>query len=119
MNRFNEDPTHDELRIQIHQLVRQIPKGKVTNYGSIGAACKPPINGYICGRLMQNAPPDVCWWRVVAKEGSLPAAKRSPELGHEQRDLLEEEGVEFEENGKVMQKCFCNLLECGSLLPPF
>jgi methylated-DNA-protein-cysteine methyltransferase-like protein len=101
------DPTHDELRVQIHQLVRQIPKGKVTNYGSIGAACKPPISGYICGRLMQDTPPDVPWWRVVAKDGTLPAAKRSPELGREQRLLLENEGVAFEANGNVQQKYFC------------
>ena len=100
------DPTHDELRLQIHQLVRQIPAGKVTNYGSIGAACNPPISGYICGRLMQNTPADVPWWRVVAKDGTLPAAKRSPELGREQRTLLLEEGVNFEANGKVMQKYF-------------
>lgn len=101
------DPTHDELRFQIHQLVRQIPQGKVTNYGAIGTACKPPISGYVCGRLMQDTPPDVPWWRVVAKDGSLPAAKRSPELGREQRLLLKNEGVAFEANGKVQQKYFC------------
>jgi methylated-DNA-protein-cysteine methyltransferase-like protein len=102
----SDDPTYDELRVQIHQLVRQIPKGKVTNYGAIGAICQPPISGYICGRLMQSTPPDVPWWRVVAKDGSLSAAKRSPDLGREQRQLLEKEGVAFEANGKVRQKYF-------------
>lgn len=103
---FN-DPTHDELRIQIFGLVRQIPQGNVANYGSIGAACKPPISGYICGRLMRNTPDDVPWWRVIAKDGSLPTSKRSPEVGKEQRELLKGEGIEFEANGKVQQKYFC------------
>jgi len=102
----SNDPTYDELRIQIYQLVRQIPKGKVTNYGSIGAACNPPISGYICGRLMRNTPSGVSWWRVVAKDGSLSASKRSPETGREQREMLKSEGVEFEANGKVLQKYF-------------
>lgn len=106
MNHSVDGPTHDELRLQVHQRARQIPVGKVTNYGSLGASCDPPISGYICGRLMQNTPPDVPWWRVVAKDGTLPTAKRSPELGHEQRTLLRDEGVEFEENGKVQQKYF-------------
>jgi methylated-DNA-protein-cysteine methyltransferase-like protein len=102
----SNDPTHDELRIQIYQLVRQIPPGKVTNYGSIGAACEPPISGYICGRLMRNTPEDVPWWRVVAKDGSLPTAKISPQAGREQRLLLENDGIEFERSGKVPQKYF-------------
>ena len=84
-----EGPTHDELRLQVFHLVRLIPKGRVANYGSVGAACDPPISGYICGRLMQNTPPNVTWWRVVAKDGSLPAGKRLPVLAKEQRELLE------------------------------
>jgi len=101
-------PTHDELRLQIFDLVRQIPAGHVMNYGAIGAACKPPISGYICGRLMRETDPGVPWWRIIAKDGSLPAAKRLPTLAKKQRELLESEGIEFGTDNKVLQKYFLN-----------
>lgn len=86
---------------QVYEHARAIAAGKVLSYGALGARCEPPISGYICGRIMNGAMADVPWWRVVAKDGSLPIAKRNPILAKEQREKLASEGVDFDESGKV------------------
>lgn len=86
---------------QVYEHARAIAPGKVLSYGALGALCSPPISGYICGRIMNQVLDDVPWWRVVAKDGSLPIAKRNPVLANEQREKLAAEGVRFDESGKV------------------
>ncbi len=54
------------------------------------------------GQIMDGAP----WWRVVGKDGKLPISKRSPNHSHEQRRLLEREGVRFDEDGKIEPRFF-------------
>jgi len=44
---------------------------------------------------MASCPPDIPWWRVVAKNGALPLYNRDPDQGADQRARLEEEGVQF------------------------
>jgi alkylated DNA nucleotide flippase Atl1 len=44
---------------------------------------------------MAQCPDGVPWWRVVAKTGALPIAKRDPYAEMDQRRLLEREGVRF------------------------
>jgi methylated-DNA-protein-cysteine methyltransferase-like protein len=91
---------------QVYAHARQIPAGRVISYGALGARCTPPISGYICGRIMNQAHDDVPWWRVVAKDGSLPIAKRNPLLANKQRQHLLDEGVEFDEDGRIRMKEF-------------
>ena len=96
-----DDTTDDQIKAQIFDIVRAIPAGRVLSYGAVGAGSTPPISGYICGRIMQNVPNDVPWWRVVGKNGNLPIHKRNPELSILQRETLEAEGVDFDETGSV------------------
>ncbi len=94
---------------QVFNAARAIPSGRVISYGALGARCDPPISGYICGRIMNNVADDVPWWRVVAKDGSLPIAKRNPRLAQEQRDRLQAEGVEFDAAGRVLMGKFTDV----------
>jgi len=94
------------VRVRIFDLARAIPSGRVLSYGALGARCEPPISGYICGRIMNHAPRDVPWWRVVAKDGSLPISKRNPHLAQEQRAKLQTEGVQFDEQNRVLIERF-------------
>ncbi|PQV65123.1 methylated-DNA-protein-cysteine methyltransferase related protein [Abditibacterium utsteinense] len=94
------------IRRQIWQLAREIPSGRVISYGALGKRSEPPISGYICGRIMALAMKDVPWWRVVGKDGKLPIGKRGPENAARQRELLREEGVEFDENGAILRRFF-------------
>ena len=81
---------------ELWELVRSVPKGRVTSYGALGAAMHNPASGYMVGRWMAQAPEGVPWWRVVAKTGSLPIGKRDPYLSLDQRHLLSREGVGFQ-----------------------
>jgi alkylated DNA nucleotide flippase Atl1 len=96
----------DEIKTQIMRLLQRVPAGKVISYGMLGKQCRPAISGYFCGRMMSRLGGDAPWWRVVAATGRLPASERSPQIGREQRELLEQEGVSFDGDGKVEKHCF-------------
>lgn len=100
------EPVADPIRAQIVGLARAIPKGRVISYGALGKRSDPPISGYICGRIMGLLMDDVPWWRVVGKDGKLPIGKRGPLHAARQRELLEAEGVEFNDDGAILQRFF-------------
>ncbi len=81
---------------ELWAVVRSIPAGHVASYGDVGRALRNPASGFIVGRWMTQCPPDVPWWRVVAKDGRLPVTKRDPHLGSEQERRLREEGAYLE-----------------------
>ncbi len=83
--------------MRLWQIVRRIPPGNAAAYGEVGKALHHPASGYMVGRWMAQCPEDVPWWRVVAKDGRLPLAKRSPELALEQERRLASEGVKIED----------------------
>lgn len=99
---MNEQPSRTIA--QVYAVARSIPSGRVLSYGEVGKRCEPPISGLVCGRIMHGALADVPWWRVVARDGSLPIARRSPHLAREQRERLEEEDVAFEDGCVVMAR---------------
>jgi methylated-DNA-protein-cysteine methyltransferase-like protein len=90
---------------ELFALVRRIPYGRCAGYGALGRALSRPVSGLVVGRWMAVCPPDLPWWRVVAKDGSMPVWNRSPHLGHEQAELLAAEGVEVVD-GKVSEPFF-------------
>ncbi len=86
---------------QIYALVRQIPRGRVTTYGYIASqleACTPRMVGYAMSALPFGA--DIPWQRVINAQGKI-----SPRGGGDgalrQRQLLEAEGLIFDEQGRV------------------
>lgn len=94
--------SHDSaIEAQVAALVAAIPAGQVMSYGEIGARCDPPISGYVCGRFIWRAPAGLPWWRVVAKDGSLPIAKRDPAMASLQRQHLVAEGHRFDRAGRL------------------
>ena len=109
INETTNAASDERIVAQIYDLARAIPSGRVLSYGALGAQCEPPISGYICGRIMNNVPLGVPWWRVVAKDGALPISKRNPHLAHEQRTKLEAEGVRFDEENRVLMERFSAL----------
>lgn len=71
----------------VHDLVRQIPKGRVTSYGAIAAVLNLP-NPRMVGRAMRTAGRNVPAQRVVNSAGRL-----TGEHPDHRRQLLEKEGV--------------------------
>jgi methylated-DNA-protein-cysteine methyltransferase-like protein len=99
--RFTSPPKIEAFNERVWQLVRQVPRGKVATYGQIALMLRPPADvdpdAYRAfgprwvGGAMAACPGDVPWQRVINSQGKIsqrPGAEK-------QRQLLEEEGVEF------------------------
>ena len=86
----------------VYDVVRRIPKGRVTTYGHVAALCGKPraarTVGWALHALRENS--DVPWQRVINRRGGISIAKIGlpPAL---QRSLLEAEGVRFRRDGTV------------------
>jgi methylated-DNA-protein-cysteine methyltransferase related protein len=106
---FTSPPDPAGFKNLVWEIVKQIPPGYVSTYGQIAAIIPPPgelnLRDYQAfgarwvGGAMAGCPSDVPWQRVVNAQGkiSLPKGK-----GYEQqRGLLEEEGVVFNEREKI------------------
>lgn len=85
---------------RIYALVRQIPRGKVASYGQIArivGGCSAQMIGFAMAGLKPGT--DVPWQRVINAQG-----KVSPRIGFGgllQREMLEEEGVQFDAEDRV------------------
>ncbi|HET9587981.1 MAG TPA: MGMT family protein [Anaerolineales bacterium] len=99
--RYSSPPNQQAYYEQVWNLVRQIPPGKVATYGQVALMIPPPVGVDFdtykafsprwVGGAMAACPDDVPWQRVINSQGKIsirPGAER-------QRQLLEEEDVEF------------------------
>ena len=105
--RYTSPPNQEAYYAQVWDLVRQVPRGKVTTYGNIAKMLPPPqgveIEAYAAfgprwvGGAMANSPDDVPWQRVINSQGKIsqrPGARR-------QKELLLEEGIVFDEKDRI------------------
>ncbi len=99
-----------EFNQKVWEIVRQIPRGKVTTYGRIAEMIATPdgmtlkeyegVGARWVGAAMAQCPDDVPWQRVINSQGKISIRKNSD--GHiRQRELLEEEGVEFDKKDRI------------------
>jgi methylated-DNA-protein-cysteine methyltransferase related protein len=80
---------------RVYQIVRQIPKGKVTSYGAIAAGIGSPQAARMVGWAMNashSAKQYVPAHRVVNRNGMLTGKHHFPSINTMQ-ELLEAEGV--------------------------
>lgn len=111
---FTSPPDPQSFRLQVWEIVRQIPEGQVATYGQIATLIPVPLglspNDYRAfgprwvGGAMAACPPDVPWQRVINAQGKISLRKGSGES--EQRALLEDEGVFFDDRQRVDLKRF-------------
>ncbi|OQY83607.1 MAG: hypothetical protein B6D40_06735 [Anaerolineae bacterium UTCFX3] len=112
MPAYTSPPNVQQFQSLVWDLVRRIPRGRVAAYGQIALMLPPPpeveFEAYRAfgprwvGGAMANCPDDVPWQRVINAKGEIsprPGARR-------QRELLEAEGVVFDEKGRVDFKKF-------------
>ena len=103
---FTSPPDPKTFQALVWDIAKQVPPGQVTTYGQIAAMIPPPgtmtLKDYTAfgarwvGGAMAACAPDVPWQRVINSQGKI-----SPRPGAElQRQLLEDEGVRFDERGK-------------------
>lgn len=102
-------PERQAFYAQVWQVVRQIPAGRVAAYGQIAALVLPPQGvsaeeyrawgARWVGGAMAACPQDVPWQRVLNAQGKISLPEQRG--GLKQRQLLEAEGVSFDEKGRV------------------
>ena len=98
---FTSPPNPQEFHQRVWQLVRRVPRGKVATYGQIALMLPPPdgvdFESYRAfgprwvGGAMAACPDDVPWQRIINSQGKISERPGAPK----QRQLLEEEGIEF------------------------
>lgn len=96
----------------VWKIVRQIPPGAVATYGQIAALIPPPpgmsVQDYRAwgarwvGSAMAACPDNVPWQRVINSQGKL--SLRPGGGQEEQRRLLEDEGITFDEHERINLK---------------
>ena len=86
---------------RIYAVVRRIPEGRVATYGQVAVLAGLPGHarqvGYALHALDDESVP---WHRVINAQGRV-SARAEPGWEGFQRQLLESEGVAFDESGKV------------------
>ena len=85
------DPQARALFPSVYDIVRQVPRGKVTTYGDVAQLVGPGCDARVVGYAMAACPDDVPWQRVINAQGKIserPGAQK-------QRQLLRQEGVVF------------------------
>jgi methylated-DNA-protein-cysteine methyltransferase related protein len=90
-----------ETTRRIVETVASIPPGRVATYGGIAAAAGVPRGARQVARVLHavSAARGLPWHRVVNHRGGI---SLDPDGGGElQRKLLESEGVEFDDTGRI------------------
>lgn len=87
---------------QVYEIVRLIPEGRVTSYGSIAKALGTPKSSRIVGWAMNasHKHPDIPAHRVLNRNGML-TGKMHFETPDKMQQLLEKEGVKVEKDKVV------------------
>jgi methylated-DNA-protein-cysteine methyltransferase-like protein len=90
---------------KIYAVVARIPRGRVATYGQVAALAGLPGHARQVGTALGSLPDgaEVPWQRVINARGEVSPRGDGPRGLAEgfQRHLLEEEGVRFDERGRV------------------
>ena len=91
----------DTVRQRFFALVDSIPRGRVATYGQIAREAGLPRHARHVGHALRDLPPGsrLPWHRVLNAKGEI---SPRPSGGFtKQRRLLEAEGVQLDERGRV------------------
>lgn len=87
---------------RVYAFVCEVPPGRVVTYGQValllGAPAAARAVGYALSALPRGS--EVPWWRVINAQGRISLKNRGPDADL-QRELLEHEGVAFDENDRT------------------
>lgn len=91
----------------IYHVVRNIPKGKVATYGQVAELANLVGQARLVGYALYQVDvdsPDIPWHRVINAKGEISHSPLRRGSDYVQRSLLEAEGIEFSDTGKISLK---------------
>lgn len=93
----------NEFHMQIFTVIHQIPKGKISTYGTIAKMAGYPGYARHVGKALGHLPEGstLPWYRVVNSQGKI-SLKGNDLL--RQKTKLVDEGIEVSELGKISLK---------------
>jgi methylated-DNA-protein-cysteine methyltransferase-like protein len=93
----------DQLFVQMHAVIRSIPRGSVATYGQIAELAGLPGGARVAAASLKAGSANLPWQRVIAKASGTRGriAIHDPVGAAVQRQLLEEEGVVIGERGLI------------------
>lgn len=93
------DELPEVLKLRIYEVVREVPAGTVASYGDIaaivGGGCDARMVGYALNAIPKAGVEDIPWQRIVNAQGGISTR------GLLQRKLLEDEGIDFDAEGRI------------------
>lgn len=92
----------DKAAAAICAVIRRIPRGWVATYGQVAAMAGLPRRARLVGQVLRDMDPgaDLPWHRVVNAKGEVSYSLSRSGGDALQRELLENEGVAFDANGR-------------------
>ncbi len=96
----------DSFTQRVKSIIKEIPKGKVATYGQIATYAGNPRAARQVAWILHSSSrkDDLPWQRVINSKGKISLPRMG---GYEhQKELLEKEGIIFDENDKVDFKRF-------------
>lgn len=102
----NEFVNDQKYRQRVYEIVNQIPVGRVMTYGQIaeilGAGYTPRTVGFVMHAAeTENVP----WQRVINSQGACSTGRMTVPINLQQQ-ILESEGVKFNEKGRCDLKIY-------------
>lgn len=88
-----------DYRERVYAIVRRIPAGKVMTYGQLAIVLGDGYTARTVGYVMHGADEDVPWQRVINSQGKCSTGRLTIPLNLQQ-EILQAEGVRFNERGK-------------------
>ena len=116
-NSFKEDVSFSFNEL-VYQIVKEIPEGKVTSYGSIAAALGTPKSARMVGWAMNasHTIPGIPAHRVVNRNGLL-TGKMHFKTPNEMENRLRKEGIPVKDNQiQDFEKYFWDARKLGEKL---
>lgn len=92
-------------RQKVYEIVRAIPRGKVMTYGQIAFSLGQGYTARTIGYVMRNSNDDVPWQRVINSQGKCSTGRLLLPYNIQQQ-MLEDEGVVFDEKGRCDLEVF-------------
>jgi len=102
------DLPEESFKDRVIEIIKSIPFGKVTTYGTVATLAGSPRSarevGYLLHSLTQKY--NLPWQRVINKKGYISIRGGDVNMKNLQKKLLEEEGVEVSEDFMVDLKIY-------------